>query len=105
MDPLIIVFGLGIGVLVGLTGMGGGSLMTPILIIVFGYNPVTAVGTELAHRAPTKKPRGLGPLPPRTPFFPPPVWVGGGAGSAGLGGGDVVAIVRHPGREGVGPRV
>ena len=36
MDPLIIVFGLGVGILIGLTGMGGGSLMTPILIIVFG---------------------------------------------------------------------
>src|SRR5262249_2553952 len=37
MDPLVIVFGFGVGALVGLTGMGGGSLMTPILIIVFGY--------------------------------------------------------------------
>ncbi len=54
MDPLVIVFGLGIGILVGLTGMGGGSLMTPILIIVFGYNPVTAVGTDLAYGAVTK---------------------------------------------------
>src|SRR4051794_15675651 len=33
-DPLIVVFGLGVGVLVGLTGMGGGSLMTPLLILV-----------------------------------------------------------------------
>ena len=33
MDPLIIVFGLGVGVLVGLTGIGGGSLMTPLLLI------------------------------------------------------------------------
>ena len=49
MDPLIVLFGFGVGVLVGVTGMGGGSLMTPILIIVFGFKPVTAVGTDLAY--------------------------------------------------------
>ena len=54
MDPLIIVFGLGVGILVGMTGMGGGSLMTPILILVFGFKPVTAVGTDLAYGAVTK---------------------------------------------------
>jgi len=54
MDPLIIVFGLGVGILVGLTGMGGGSLMTPLLILVFGVTPVTAVGTDLAYAAVTK---------------------------------------------------
>jgi uncharacterized membrane protein YfcA len=54
MDPLIIFFGLGVGALVGLTGMGGGSLMTPLLIIVFGIKPVTAVGTDLAYGAITK---------------------------------------------------
>ena len=36
MDPTIILFGLGVGMLVGITGMGGGSLMTPLLILVFG---------------------------------------------------------------------
>ena len=54
MDPLIVVFGLGVGALVGLTGMGGGSLMTPLLIVVFGIKPVTAVGTDLAYGAVTK---------------------------------------------------
>ncbi|HEX8054675.1 MAG TPA: sulfite exporter TauE/SafE family protein [Thermoleophilaceae bacterium] len=54
MDPLIILFGLGVGILVGMTGMGGGSLMTPILILVFGFKPVTAVGTDLAYGAVTK---------------------------------------------------
>jgi uncharacterized protein len=53
-DPLIVLFGFGVGVLVGVTGMGGGSLMTPILIIVFGFKPVTAVGTDLAYGAVTK---------------------------------------------------
>jgi uncharacterized membrane protein YfcA len=40
-----------IGILVGLTGMGGGSLMTPILVIVFGFKPTYAVGTDILHGA------------------------------------------------------
>jgi uncharacterized membrane protein YfcA len=43
--------GLLVGVLVGITGMGGGSLMTPILVLVFGLNPSVAVGTDIAHGA------------------------------------------------------
>jgi uncharacterized membrane protein YfcA len=43
-----------VGVLVGLTGMGSGALMTPILILVVGIPPVTAVGTDLAYAAITK---------------------------------------------------
>ena len=43
--------GLLIGVLVGLTGMGGGSLMTPILVLVLGFNPTTAIGTDILHGA------------------------------------------------------
>src|SRR3954471_5396924 len=54
MDPIIVIFGLGVGTLVGLTGMGGGSLMTPLLIIAIGVKPVTAVGTDLAYGAVTK---------------------------------------------------
>jgi len=54
MDPLVILFGLGVGVLVGLTGIGGGSLMTPLLILVGGYSPVVAIGTDLAYGAVTK---------------------------------------------------
>jgi uncharacterized protein len=47
----LILSGLLIGTLVGLTGMGGGSLMTPLLVIVFGFNPTVAVGTDIAHGA------------------------------------------------------
>lgn len=54
MDPLVIVFGLGVGVLVGLTGIGGGSLMTPLLVIFIGTKPVVAVGTDIAYGAITK---------------------------------------------------
>jgi uncharacterized protein len=54
MDPAIIVFGFGVGFLVGLTGMGGGSLMTPLLVLVFGIKPTTAIGTDIAYAAITK---------------------------------------------------
>lgn len=43
--------GLGIGLLVGMTGMGGGSLMTPVLVLGFGFPPITAVGTDIFHGA------------------------------------------------------
>ena len=59
MDPLLIVFGFGVGVLVGTTGMGGGSLMTPLLILLFGIKPVVAVGTDLAYAAVTKTVGGI----------------------------------------------
>ena len=54
MDFALIAFGLGVGILVGMTGIGGGSLMTPMLILVFGVTPITAVGTDLAYAAVTK---------------------------------------------------
>jgi len=53
-QPLYIVSGLLVGALVGLTGVGGGSLMTPILILLFGIHPVTAVGTDLLYASATK---------------------------------------------------
>src|SRR5918998_4688799 len=43
--------GLGIGLLVGLTGMGGGALLTPFLILFFGFKPTLAVGTDILHGA------------------------------------------------------
>ena len=54
MDPMIVAFGLGVGVLVGLTGIGGGSLMTPLLVLFAGVPPVVAIGTDLAYGAVTK---------------------------------------------------
>src|SRR5918911_1516448 len=53
-DPTIILFGFGIGLMVGMTGMGGASLMTPLLILVFGIQPVTAIGTDIFYGAITK---------------------------------------------------
>ena len=54
MDPLVIAFGLGVGILIGLTGIGGGSLMTPLLVLFAGVPPVVAIGTDLAYGAVTK---------------------------------------------------
>ncbi len=54
MDLAYIVSGLSVGLLVGLTGVGGGSLMTPLLVFLFGFAPTTAVGTDLLFAAITK---------------------------------------------------
>ncbi|MGH6683979.1 MAG: sulfite exporter TauE/SafE family protein [Pseudolabrys sp.] len=53
-DPLYSLSGLAVGLLVGMTGVGGGSLMTPLLILLFGVHPATAVGTDLLYAAATK---------------------------------------------------
>lgn len=53
-NPLYSLAGLLVGVLVGLTGVGGGSLMTPILVLAFGFHPTTAVGTDLLYASATK---------------------------------------------------
>jgi uncharacterized membrane protein YfcA len=49
-----VLSGFCVGALVGMTGVGGGSLMTPLLILLFGVNPATAVGTDLLFAASTK---------------------------------------------------
>ncbi len=54
-----IIAGFGVGVAVGMTGVGGGSLMTPILVLLFGFSPVTAVGTDLWFAAVTKTVGGV----------------------------------------------
>ena len=53
-DPLYALSGFFVGMLVGMTGVGGGSLMTPLLILLFGVHPATAVGTDLLYAAVTK---------------------------------------------------
>jgi uncharacterized membrane protein YfcA len=53
-NPLYAVSGLAVGFIVGLTGVGGGSLMTPLLILLFGVHPATAVGTDLLYAGLTK---------------------------------------------------
>src|SRR3954454_6931065 len=53
-DPRFTLSGFLVGLLVGQTGVGGGSLMTPLLVLVFGIHPATAVGTDLCYAAITK---------------------------------------------------
>jgi uncharacterized membrane protein YfcA len=53
-QPLYGVAGLLVGLLVGLTGVGGGSLMTPLLVLMFGFHPSVAVGTDLLYASVTK---------------------------------------------------
>lgn len=54
MDPRLALFGLVGGILIGISGVGGGSLMTPLLILVVGVKPLVAIGTDLAYSVPTK---------------------------------------------------
>ena len=50
-DPKLAIAGLLIGLVVGFTGMGGGSLLTPILVLLFGFKPTVAIGTDILHGA------------------------------------------------------
>ncbi|MEA2280037.1 MAG: uncharacterized protein QOK21_644 [Solirubrobacteraceae bacterium] len=86
MDLTIVLFGLGVGVLVGATGMGGGSLMTPLLILLFGINPVVAVGTDLAYAAVTKTVGGWRHLRSGTVHARLAVWLAVGSCPAALAG-------------------
>ncbi len=51
LDPLLTLASFGIGIIVGLTGMGGGALMTPMLVLFFGVPPLTAVSSDLVAAA------------------------------------------------------
>ncbi len=86
MDPAIIFFGLGVGALVGVTGMGGGSLMTPLLILVAGIQPVVAVGTDLAYAAVTKTVGGWRHFRKGTVFPRMALWLAVGSCPAALVG-------------------
>lgn len=90
-SPLVIVaFGLGVGILVGMTGIGGGSLMTPLLILVVGTPPVTAVGTDLAYGAVTKTVGGFKHWRQQTVDFKLSTWMAFGSVPAAIGG--VIAL-------------
>src|SRR5512134_942769 len=54
MDWIAILSGFGVGAIVGMTGVGGGSLMTPLLLSVFKLHPAVAIGTDLWFAAITK---------------------------------------------------
>ena len=100
MDFALIGFGLAVGTLVGMTGIGGGSLMTPLLILVFGVNPVTAVGTDLAYGAVTKTVGGFKHWRQRTVDLRASTWMAFGSVPAAIGGVYVLdALERAHGKE------
>jgi uncharacterized protein len=87
--------GLAIGALVGVTGMGGGSLMTPVLVLVFGFNVLVAVGTDILHGAIFKtigawRHRALGHVHARMTF-----WLAAGSVPASIGGVYVVELLQR----------
>jgi uncharacterized protein len=96
------ITGLLIGALVGLTGMGGGSLMTPILILVFGFTPTLAVGTDILHGAVFKsfgavRHRRLGTVHARITF-----WMFLGSAPFSLLGVEVATLIEQHYGSGVG---
>jgi uncharacterized protein len=87
--------GLLLGSVVGLTGMGGGSLMTPILVILFGFKPTYAVGTDIFHGAIFKsfgaiRHRRLGTVHLRLAL-----WMFAGSGPLSLVGVWVASLIKH----------
>jgi uncharacterized protein len=96
MDPLIIVFGLGVGVLVGLTGIGGGSLMTPLLLIFIGTQPHVAVGTDIAYGALTKTVGGFQHLRNGTVDLGVSKWLALGSVPGSIGGVILVEALPSP---------
>jgi uncharacterized protein len=94
-DPAIIIFGLGIGVLVGMTGMGGGSLMTPLLILIFGIQPTTAIGTDIFYSAVTKTVGGWRHFRMKTVNMELVRWLATGSVPAAIAGVAVVSFLQH----------
>jgi uncharacterized membrane protein YfcA len=95
MDPAIIFFGLGIGMLVGMTGMGGASLMTPLLILVFGISPVTAIGTDIFYAAITKSVGGVQHLRLKTVHRGLAFWLAVGSVPSAIAGVYVIELLQR----------
>jgi uncharacterized membrane protein YfcA len=92
-DFALVAFGLGVGILVGMTGIGGGSLMTPMLILVFGVTPTTAIGTDLAYAAVTKTVGGYKHWQQRTVDFTLSSWMAIGSVPAAIFGVYVLTLL------------
>jgi uncharacterized membrane protein YfcA len=95
MDPAIIFFGFGVGFLVGMTGMGGGSLMTPLLVLVFGIKPTTAIGTDIFYAAVTKTAGGWRHLKLKTVNMPLVYWMAAGSVPSAVVGVWVLDILKR----------
>ena len=93
MDPIYILFGLGVGILVGLTGIGGGSLMTPLLLLAGGVSPAVAIGTDLAYGAVTKTVGGWRHLRSGTVDLGVSKWLAVGSVPGSLAGVAAVGVI------------
>ncbi|MBJ7353565.1 MAG: sulfite exporter TauE/SafE family protein [Thermoleophilaceae bacterium] len=94
MDPLLILFGFGVGLMVGMTGMGGGSLMTPLLVLLFGVKPTLAVGTDIAYQAITKMVGGYKHFKLKTVNFGAALWLAAGSVPGAVAGVRVVSLAK-----------
>jgi uncharacterized membrane protein YfcA len=94
-DLAIVAFGFGVGILVGMTGVGGGSLMTPILILIIGVKPITAIGTDLAYSAVTRTLGGWRHWRRRTVDVPLSLWMALGSVPAAVGGVVALKALQH----------
>jgi len=94
MDPAIVIFGFGIGAMVGMTGMGGGTLMTPLLIFFFGVKPVTAIGTDIFYAAVTKTVGGWRHLRMGTVNISLALWLAAGSVPAAVTGVWAISVLQ-----------
>jgi uncharacterized membrane protein YfcA len=94
MDPAIVIFGFGIGAMVGMTGMGGGTLMTPLLILLFGIKPVTAIGTDIFYAAVTKTVGGWRHLRMGTVNMGLSLWLAAGSVPAAVTGVWAISVLQ-----------
>ena len=94
-DPKIILFGFMIGLLIGMTGMGGASLMTPLLILVFGIQPVTAIGTDIFYGAVTKTVGGYKHLKLHTVHKGIAFWLAVGSVPSAIAGVWVIELLQN----------
>lgn len=95
LDYRISLVGLLIGFLVGLTGMGGGALLAPIMILLFRVPPVWAVGTDIAYSAVTKALGSLVHIRQKTVNFKIALWLACGSVPATVLGVSLVQYIRH----------
>ena len=94
-DLAVVAFGFGVGILVGMTGVGGGTLMTPILILIIGVKPITAIGTDVAYSAVTRTVGGWRHWRQRTVDVPLSLWMAVGSVPAAVAGVVVLKALQH----------
>jgi uncharacterized protein len=95
LDYRVSLVGLLVGFLVGLTGMGGGALLAPIMILLFRVPPVWAVGTDLAYSAVTKALGSVVHIRQKTVNFKIVLWLACGSVPATVLGVSLVQYIRH----------